>query len=80
MPQYTVQHPDMQFAGEIVGVKFADGTAAVDTEAGGQAAYAYFQRAGYGLTPIEAPTADSRGTRAAGKTTRKTTTDEGDQS
>ncbi|WP_441251192.1 hypothetical protein [Kitasatospora sp. McL0602] len=52
--RYTVTSPHVGFTGDVVGVPFAGGTGTVDTDAdGGQAAYAYFQRADYALTPIE---------------------------
>ncbi|PBC80117.1 hypothetical protein BX265_4953 [Streptomyces sp. TLI_235] len=56
MAQFTVSHPSQQFAGDIVGIRFEDGTGTVDTDAaGGLAAYSYFQRAGYGLAPAGEP-------------------------
>jgi hypothetical protein len=56
--RYTVTHPDERFSGDIVGIRFEAGTGTVDTEAGGLAAYSYFQRAEYGLVPVEEPAAE----------------------
>ncbi|GAA1977380.1 hypothetical protein [Kitasatospora viridis] len=57
MAQFIVSHPaGAAFSGTIVGSTFTAGTAHIDTDTpGGQAAYAYFQRAQYGLTPYQAP-------------------------
>jgi hypothetical protein len=61
MPKYLISHPDPQFTADLVGLRFTDGTATVDTDTpGGIAAYSYCQRAGYTVNPIEpdAPAAD----------------------
>jgi hypothetical protein len=80
MAKYRVSHPDPAFGGEIVGVVFADGAATVDTEqAGGHAAYAYFQRASYPTAPHEEPVADSSRPRAAGPSGKPRKTTEEDQ-
>jgi len=60
MAKYLISHPDPTFTAALVGVNFVDGTATVDTDAsGGLAAYSYFQRAGYGVTPVETAEADA---------------------
>jgi hypothetical protein len=54
MPKYLISHPDPQFTADLVGLRFTDGTATVDTDAqGGLAAYSYCQRAGYTVNPVE---------------------------
>lgn len=65
MAKYTVTSSILGFAGDIVGITFTNGAGTVDTEKeGGYAAYSYFQRAGYSLTPVDAPeqTADGEQT------------------
>ncbi len=65
MPKYLIQTLDPRFRGEIVGVTFTDGAAIVDTDESPAAfaAYSYFQRTSYSLSPVEeaAPAEDSTG-------------------
>lgn len=66
--RYTVTSPNPIFSGDIVGVAFTNGTGIVDTDAeGGQAAYAYFQRADYALTPENEPSPDEPDTEDTGQ-------------
>lgn len=54
MPTFDVRAPLAGFTGTVAGVEFAGGTAQVDTgNDAGRAAYAYFERAGYRISPVE---------------------------
>lgn len=52
--RYLIQAPNASFRGEVVGVRFTDGAATIDP-AKDAAAYAYFQRAAYTVSPVEDP-------------------------
>lgn len=57
----TVHSPEPEFSGEVGGVRFAAGTAAVDPQSpSAAAALAYFRRCGYSITD-EASAADPEG-------------------
>lgn len=52
--RYEVTCPLKGFTGNVVGVAFVDGVGHSDTaHDAGRAAYAYFERAGYRLAPVE---------------------------
>jgi len=55
MARFEVRAPLPQFTGNVVGVDFVAGIAEVDTDNdAGRSAYAYFERAGYRLSPVQA--------------------------
>ncbi|MFB7908118.1 hypothetical protein ACFC1T_16935 [Kitasatospora sp. NPDC056076] len=58
--QIIVTHPDQQFSGDIVGVRFEGGTATIDSVSQ-SAAYGYFQRAGYSLVTADEPPVELAG-------------------
>lgn len=54
--RYQVKVPQAGFTGDVVGITFRDGLGEVDAATDhGQAAYQFFQRHGYGLTPLDEP-------------------------
>jgi hypothetical protein len=61
MATFEVRAPLPQFTGTVVGIDFKAGIAQVDTDNdAGRAAYAYFERAGSRLAPVE-PEAEADG-------------------
>jgi len=61
MTRFEVRAPLPQFTGNVVGIDFVAGIAEIDTDNdAARAAYAYFERAGYRLSPVQAedPEAD----------------------
>ncbi len=58
--RYEVTCPLKGFTGNVVGVDFVDGVGHADTaNDAGRSAYAYFERAGYRLAPVEEPEQDN---------------------